>query len=104
MVIFFCICDTIKGNKSHVENFNSYFITSLSQNFKMLCFDANPITIGYLVAELWSICQCYKQYKTKEFEHCFCQYLKNSISDIRLIPLDHVTYYHNYTVRQLSED
>ena len=33
-----------------------------------------------------------RQYKTKEFEHCFCQYLKNNISDIRLIPLDNVTY------------
>ena len=33
-----------------------------------------------------------KQYKTKEFEHCFCQYLKNNMADIRLIPLDHVTY------------
>ena len=31
------------------------------------------------------------QYKTKEFEHCFCQYLKNHIADIRFIPLDHVT-------------
>ena len=27
-----------------------------------------------------------------EFEHCFCQYLKNNMADIRLIPLDHVTY------------
>ena len=33
-----------------------------------------------------------KHYETKEFEHCFCQYLKNNIPDIRLIPLDHVTY------------
>ena len=32
-----------------------------------------------------------KNNKTKEFEHCFCQYLKNNIADIRLIPLDHVT-------------
>ena len=30
--------------------------------------------------------------KQKEFEHCFCRYLKNNIPDIRLIPLDHVTY------------
>ena len=47
--------------------------------------------MGYLVTELWRICHCYKQYKTKEFEHCFCQYLKNNMADIRLIPLDHVT-------------
>ena len=33
-----------------------------------------------------------KHYETKEFEHCFGQYLKNNIPDIRLIPLDHVTY------------
>ena len=32
------------------------------------------------------------QYKTTEFEHCFCQYLENNIPDIRLIPLDHGTY------------
>ena len=25
-------------------------------------------------------------------ERCFCQYLKTNIADIRLIPLDHVTY------------
>ena len=30
--------------------------------------------------------------KTKKFDHCFCQYLKNNITDIRLIHLDHVTY------------
>ena len=28
----------------------------------------------------------------KQIEHCFCQYLKNNIPDIRLIPLDYVTY------------
>ena len=33
-----------------------------------------------------------KQYETKEFEPYFCQYLKNNVSDIRLIPLDYVTY------------
>ena len=36
------------------------------------------------------------QYETKEFEHCFGQYLKNHIPDIRLIPLDHVTYVTSY--------
>ena len=44
------ICDTIKGNESLVENFN--FLTPLFHNFQMLHFDANPITIGYLVTEL----------------------------------------------------
>ena len=42
----------IKGNESLVENSNFYLLAPLSQNFKMLHFDANPITIGYLVAEL----------------------------------------------------
>ena len=46
------ICDMIKGNESLVENFNFYFLAPLSQNFNMLHFDPNPITIGYLVTEL----------------------------------------------------
>ena len=46
------ICDTIKGNVILVENVIFYFLTPLSQNFKMPHFDANPITIGYLVTEL----------------------------------------------------
>ena len=33
-----------------------------------------------------------KRYETKEFDHCFCPYLKINIPDIRLIPLDHVKY------------
>ena len=45
-------CDMIKGNESLVENVNVYFLTPLSYNFEMLHFDANPITIGYLVTEL----------------------------------------------------
>ena len=49
-----------------------------------------------LQLDIWL--QCYegfnnaKNNERKEFEHCFCQYLKNNIPDIRLIPLDHVTY------------
>ena len=46
------ICDTIKGNESLVENFNFNFLAPLSETFKMLHFDANPITIGYPVTEL----------------------------------------------------
>ena len=46
------ICDMVKGNESLVENFNFYFLTPLSHNFKMLNFDAHLITIGYLVTEL----------------------------------------------------
>ena len=37
-------CDMIKGNESLVENCNSYFLTPLTHNFKMLNFDANHIT------------------------------------------------------------
>ena len=48
----FEICDTIEGNESLVENFNFYFLTPLSKNLKMLHFDANPLTIGYLLTEL----------------------------------------------------
>ena len=46
------ICDMIKGNESLVENFNFYFLTPLSHNFKMLHFDANANNIGYLVRGL----------------------------------------------------
>ena len=46
------ICDTIKGNESLVENFYFYFLSQLSETFKMPHFDANPITIWYLVTEL----------------------------------------------------
>ena len=42
----------IEGNESLVENVNFYFFTPFSHEFKMLYFDANPITIGYLVAKL----------------------------------------------------
>ena len=35
----------IKGHESRVKNFNFNFLAPLSQNFKMLHFDANPITI-----------------------------------------------------------
>ena len=66
------ICDMIKENESLVYSILFSYTT-------------------YLVTELWRICRCWKQYKTKEFEHCFCQYLKNNITDIWLIPLDHVT-------------
>ena len=49
--IFTIICDTIKGNESLVENFNFYFLTPPFHTFKLLHFDANPSTIGYLVTE-----------------------------------------------------
>ena len=74
------ICEMIKGNESLVEHSNLYFHTPLYHNFKMLHFDANPITIRYLITELWRICQCQIQHKTKEFKHCFWQYLKNNIA------------------------
>ena len=70
--------------------FNFEISTPLSGNSRMLHFNANLIIIWYLVTELWVI--RWKQYKTKEFECFLCLYLKNNICDIRLIPLDHVTY------------
>ena len=42
----------IKGNESLGVNFNFNFLTPLYNNYEMLDFDANPITIGYLVTEL----------------------------------------------------
>ena len=51
-------CGMIKGNESLVDNIYFYFLTPLCHNLKMLHFDANPITIGYLVTELQRICQC----------------------------------------------
>ena len=47
-----------QGNESLVKNVNSHFLTPLSHTYKMLYFDANPITIEDLVTELWRICQC----------------------------------------------
>ena len=70
------------SNLSKISNF--YFLTPLYHDFKILHFDANPITFGYLVEGFVNA--------KKEFEHRFCQYLKNNIANIRLIPLDHVTY------------
>ena len=66
----------------------------------MLHFDANPI----YNLDIWL--QSYEEFvdaknniKQKELEHCFCQYLKTNIADIRLIPLDHVTFkYSNHAL------
>ena len=87
------------------KTFNSEFLTPLSDNLKMLHLYANPIRIGYPVTYVWAIHQYRRQYKTKEFEPFLCQYHKNNICDIRLVPLDHVTIiesqYRDYTERQL---
>ena len=59
----------------------------------MLYFDANPIRTKYLVTEFHEqFDHCWNNIKQKEFELFLCQNLKNNICDIRLIPLDHVTY------------
>ena len=90
--IIICNCDTVKGNESHVEDvqfWGSY--TTLWQLMNAKCWYANPIQNRYLVTELWAFYHCWKQYKTKGFEIFLCQYLKNYICDIQLIPLDHVT-------------
>ena len=60
-----------------------------------------------LQLDIWL--QCYegfnnaKNNERKEFAHCFCQYLKNNIPDIRLIPIDHVTYYWKDTLSILTK-
>ena len=71
----------------------SYTTFSKLQNASFWC---NPVTIGYLVTELWRIWQCLKQYVTKEFEHCFCQYLKynipNNTSDSFLLIMSQICH------------
>ena len=48
-----------RGNESLVENLDLYFLTPCTfSNLQNASFDANPITIGYLVSELWMIWQC----------------------------------------------
>ena len=66
----------IKGNKSLVEDFNSYFLTPLSQNFIILKFDAKPITIGYM----W--CDQTKWVWTKKNTKPFLFTLHASISEL----------------------
>ena len=56
------------------------------------CFN---LTQTPLQLDIWL--QSYEEYvnaknNIKQLEHCFCHYLKTNITDIRLIPLDHVTY------------
>ena len=81
-----------KGNESPVKYFQFWEFFTIVWELQMLHFDTNPIRIGYLVTELWAIYQCWKQSKTKELRPFLCQYLKNTVCDIGLIPLDHVTY------------
>ena len=72
------ICDT-KGmsHLSTIPSFLRHFLITSKWNWMS----------GYRVIKNL------KQYKTKEFEHCVCLYLKRNISDVPLISLDHVTYY-----------
>ena len=64
----------------------SYSTFSCLENaYKMLHFDANPFKL-----DIWL-------HNCEEFEHCFYQYLRINISDIRLIPLSHKYKY--YMVR-----
>ena len=72
--------------------FNFEFSILSTCPFKILHFDPNPITIRNLVQEIWAIHWILKQCKTWEYVICFSLSLKINISDIRLIPLDHVTY------------
>ena len=72
-------CIMIKGNESLVVNFNFfYFLTQLSHNW----------ISGYRVMKNLSVLKNIKQRNL----NTDCQYLKNNMADIRLMPLDHVTY------------
>ena len=82
------ICDTIK----EMSNLSTILISIFLHHFlktcwKMLYFDANTqsdIWLPYIVMKDLTM--------LKQYAHCFCQYPKNNIPDIRLIPLDSVTY------------
>ena len=56
----------------------------------MLHFDPNPYKLDIWLQSYEEFANDKNNIKTP-FEHCFCQYLKNNMADIRLIPLDHVT-------------
>ena len=49
------VCDTINRNESHVGNIKFWFFQQTVCPFKMLYFNPNPISIGYLVAKIWAI-------------------------------------------------
>ena len=80
----------IKGNESLVENFNYNFLTSLSGCLKMLRFDANTITIRYLVTGYEEFVNAKNINKQRNLNTVFANIAK-TLSDIRLIPLDHVS-------------
>ena len=63
----------------------------------MLHFDANPITMDIWLQSYEGFNNAKNNMKQRNLnEHCFCQYLKNNIPDIRLIPLDHVYVLRNW--------
>ena len=65
------ICDTIKGNESHVGNIYFEFSTLITCPFKMLHFDLNPISIGHLVAKIWTFFEVKKTMKNIRVCHLF---------------------------------
>ena len=77
------------------------FLTSYSTSLKMLHFVPNPTKIGHLVTELLANYRLLKNnIKRKAFGHYFCQYLTNSISNIRLISIVYVYIYVNVLCQQ----
>ena len=84
--------DTIKGNESLVELFQFLFsCTTFSkhQNASFWCKPHYNWIPSYRVMKDFTML---KQYVTKEFEYCFCQYLKNNIptSDSFLLIMSHI--------------
>ena len=57
-----------------------------------------PISIGHLVEEIWAILWSSKQCKTYKLVNSLSLQLKINIPDIRLFPLDHVTYFTSYAM------
>ena len=86
-------------NESLVEDFQFWDSYTTLWHLKNAIFGCKShIRNGYLLTVLWAFHQCWKQYKAKEFELFLCQYLKNNICDVWLIPLEHVTNRLNFCI------
>ena len=58
----------------------------------MLHFDANPTKLDICIQSYEEFVNAKNNLKQNNLKTVFCQYLKNNVFDIRLIPLDHVKY------------
>ena len=86
------ICDTIKGNESLVENFNSYFLAPFSHNCNMLHFDPNSIAIGYLVTSYEGFDNSKNNMKQRNLNAVFANISKTTspTSDSFLLIMSHM--------------